>query len=281
MKEMNLSGSCDQHSSLPKVLPFRQFSTDECLSLSVDASSKGNQRKWKTLDGKFYIKEQFVYADTRWKDFLVETVATKYASLCQLPEHVQVVSQGPCTIDGRPASYSEAFDTDGSYFVSFLREYPKFEEVGFSKRASYSECFRILVERYVKVVGEYARDYLPIMALLDVVVGNEDRHLNNFGYRMTSDGLKPAPLFDFGLGLFEHDPRYADLHYPKAIKKVRLKPVFWTADLAIGVLKKYYPDCLDILPKRVSLSDFQFPSKKAEMYFRYVNERLGVRVDVS
>ena len=278
MKKMNLLET-DDHGAVPAgALPEKSFNSLECDSISIGTSSKGNQRKWKTLDGLFYIKESFYYMGVAWKDYLVEKIASRYAALCHLPPYVHVVRQGLCYIDRRPASYSEAFDTDDSYFISFLRENPEFERVGFPKHAGYLERFQMLVKCYTEVVGSYAENYIPIMTLLDIVVGNEDRHLNNFGYLMTTGGLVPAPLFDFGLGLFEHDPMYNELYFPKAIKKVRLKPVGWNIDQAIDCLKACYPDCLDILPKRVTLSDFQFPSTMAAMYFRYVNERLGVSI---
>lgn len=278
MQKMYLS-SPNGHSKEPTgVLPERNFRTIDCESISIHTSSKGNQKKWKTLDGRLYIKEPFYYMGIEWKDYMVERVASQYAALCTLPSYITVVKQGLCRIDGKLASYSEAFDDGDSYFVSFLRVSPEFEHTGFPKRASYLERFKILVEYYTKIVGEYAAGYLPVMTLLDVIVGNEDRHLNNFGYLMTTGGLVPAPLFDFGLGLFEHDPMYNELYFPKAIKKVRLKPVGWNVDQAIDCLKECYPDCLNILPKRVTLSDFQFPSTKAVMYFRYVNERLGVGI---
>lgn len=278
MQKMNLGGSNGQSKEPAGVLPERNFRTSDCESISLYTSSKGNQKKWKTLDGRFYIKEPFYYMGIEWKDYMVERVASQYAALCTLPSYITVVKQGLCHVDGKLASYSEAFDNDDSYFVSFLREFPEFEHIGFPKRASYLERFQTLVGRYTEAAGVYATSYLPIMSLLDIIVGNEDRHLNNFGYLMTSDGLVPAPLFDFGLGLFEHDLMYNELYFPKAIKRVRPKPVGWNVDQAIDCLKECYPECLDILPKQITLSDFQLPSTKAVMYFRHVNERLGVSV---
>ena len=51
-------------------------------------------------------------------------------------------------------------------------------------------------------------DYLIVMAIIDFLIGNEDRHLNNFGVLTDDSTYRLLPLFDFGLGLFEHDRRY-------------------------------------------------------------------------
>ena len=49
--------------------------TQDMLQLSTASSSKGNQRKWLTRDGR-YVKEQFFYQGKYWRDDLVEIIAS-------------------------------------------------------------------------------------------------------------------------------------------------------------------------------------------------------------
>ena len=59
-----------------------------------------------------------------------------------------------------------------------------------------------------KLCGIDITDYLIVMIVFDYLLGNEDRHYNNFGVTRVDGEYRVAPLFDFGLGLFEHDNVY-------------------------------------------------------------------------
>lgn len=67
-------------------------------------------------------------------------------------------------------------------------------------------------------------NYLIVMCVLDYVLLNEDRHLNNFGVVSGITGFRQAALFDFGLGLFEHDRRYNGKNYELAYQRTAGKP---------------------------------------------------------
>ncbi len=265
------------------TLPFREFSSDELISLAVLTSSKGNQQKYKTKDDKYYVKECFNYRCTLWQDNLVEVAASQYAASCHLPAEVRVVRQGPCKVDGRSASYSEAFDTEGDYFISYSRAMgDKLNDPRYL-HFSASDWMKYIYNTYSELIGMDASSYLTAMTLLDAVVGNEDRHLNNFGFCCTQESqLSPSPLFDFGLGLFEANDYRCDhpgVPLSKALRHLRLKP--WNAKLetVLELLLDQYSNLVyTILPLKVYLDDYTFPSGIARSYFKWVNERLGVEV---
>ena len=106
---------------LSGILPFRTFSRDEVYEISLGATSKGAQKKYKTTNNFFYIKSRFIYQQRLWRDDFVEVIASQYAGLCNLPDNVAVVSQGLCKVGREECSYSEAFDLNGDYYIPFSR----------------------------------------------------------------------------------------------------------------------------------------------------------------
>lgn len=260
------------------TLPYRSFKKSEAIKISVDVSSKGNQAKWKTIDGKFYIKELFYYDYQTWKDNMVEVIASQYAALCKLPAGMSVVRQGLCDIDGRSASYSEAFDFDGSYYVSYHRLRESWLHKWDDPRGTHEEIAQQIISDCSDFAGHDVSDYLHTMFFLDCIVSNEDRHLNNFGFVCRPDAsLEFSPLFDFGLGLFECGDEYCKHKARMSIPKVRLKPCWFTQKQLVSYLLDN-SNIANIAPDVVRLSDFKFPNKLARHYFVWVNERLGVKV---
>lgn len=280
MKGMNLFNS-----STPQgVLPVRKFTGAEVIPISIGITSKGNQPKYKSKDGEYYVKRRFEYQQHLWHDNLVEVVASQYAYQCVLPPEVSVVRQGLCSLDFADCSYSEAFDLQGSYYLAFSRSLGDCLSAlaQASRSANGYDWFCILRDFYVKYVDTDPTDYLVTMMLLDLVVLNEDRHLSNFGYLVTDNlnALRFSPLFDFGLGLFEHDTKYYEnMPLDRALKKARLRPWDLKVAAALDLLERYFPDkVVTMLPSLVDLSVYKFPSPLSREYFKWINERLGVKV---
>jgi len=60
-------------------------------------------------------------------------------------------------------------------------------------------------QRYHSLIQPFGHTWLDVMMILDYVVFNIDRHLNNFGFIQNSDTgelLCPAPIFDTGSSIF-------------------------------------------------------------------------------
>ena len=263
---------------------MRAFRDSELISLALGSTSQGNQEKYKTVDGRYYVKARFEYQQRLWRDNLVEVIASMYALRCSLPDMVKVVKQGLCLIGAKEGSYSEAFDRDGSLFVPFSRAAAVRLDTasvhGIARDAT--QWVPFLINTYSDIVGEDATPYLVSMLLLDLVVANEDRHLGNFGFlcRRGEKQLNYSLLFDFGLGLFEHDGRYyPGMPLERAVKHIRLKPWGLKVSAALDFLETNYSDLVKcMLPKSLSLEDFEFPSDLSRDYFVWINERLGVKI---
>lgn len=280
MRQMNLSGLGAKSAMPTNTLPFMRFDSSELLSLSTMTSSKGNQRKWKTKDGRYYIKGCFRDVYREWRDDLVEVIASQYAGSCNLPCGVSVVAQGTCTVDGELASYSTAFDLGKYIFIPYNRARRLFLKQFDPFAGTPKECFLNIVSDISHIIRKDVTPFIVTMMLLDLIILNEDRHLNNFGLLLGEDDtLTVAPLFDFGLGLYEHDTCYDKNRQSLQLADPRLKPCWFKAsdcaDFLIDHCGQYWSD---ILPSVIYLSSFTFPSELLRIYFRNINERLGVKV---
>lgn len=249
----------------------------ELTSLQSVSTSKGNQRKWYDPGQRLYVKGQFFYQGKYWRDDLVEILAAAIAE--QLPmRDAQVAWQHPCEIwDGKIricGVCSKDFTREGERFVSFRRlldltgqDY----EMTDSVEDNWNRVHSVL-DSFVETD---ITEYLIVMSLLDYLVGNEDRHLNNFG--LLSDGRKfrQAPLFDFGLGLFEHDRRYEGESFRGCLALMQCMPFADDNQRVVDFLMKNSM-LQDYLPKALDLTEYEVPSPKAGSYLRNRCRNLGI-----
>lgn len=275
MRKMNLGAV-----STPSAyrLPPTSFTRSELTDLTTGTSSKGNQKKYRTVDGRFYVKELFNYDGKMWRDDLVEVIASTYAGMCHLPTGVHVVKQGLCDIDGRLASYSESFLRDGFEFIPYRRARKILLSEDGQLCGTCDETAEQVIAECSDILGGSARDLIHAMFFLDYVVCNEDRHLDNFGFLCGTDGsIEFCPLFDFGLGLFECGSEYDSNKENMCFPTIRLKPCWFPQTQLIEYLLDNSA-ILSMPPKWLCLQDFQFPSDLAKNYFVWANERLGVKI---
>lgn len=255
------------------------FHAGEMIELQLVSSSKGNQRKWYDKEKGIYVKEQFFYQGRYWKDYLVEVVASEIGQ--QLPQRcAQVLRQSVCKItDTNRMMYgvcSKDFASNVSY-VSFKRI---LDAAGlyYDAKASIDEKWCFVLETIRNKCNLDYTDFLITMTLIDYLVGNEDRHINNFGVLQGSMGFAVPPLFDFGLGLFEHDLKYEDVPFRECLSLMNAKPFDVNNQNVIDYVKKRY-DLVQYLPKKLNLSAVRIPSAKAGSYLRNRCMKLGIALE--
>ena len=79
-------------------------------------------------------------------------------------------------------------------------------------------------------------EYIVYMTILDYLILSIDRHYNNFGALIINGRFEFCPLFDFGLGLFEHDKKYTNVSLTEALKSTDFKPLGRKPDVVIKFL---------------------------------------------
>lgn len=259
--------------SVPRV-----FNSDDMISLQLDSTSKGNQRKWFYPPERLYVKQQFYYAGQYWKDYLVEIIAYEIAQQINL-HGVEIVPQYECVIkDGTLSThgvYSPDFALNGERFISFNGILVGLN-LDFPVRGGVDDKWDFTLNLFAELGLDYT-NYLIVMSLLDYLVGNEDRHFNNFGCLQTYSGFKQAPLFDFGLGLFEHDPRYEHESFRDCLQSMQSQPFSKDNQKVIDYLSSRY-DLKQFLPDKIDLTGIQVPSLKAGSYLRNRCMHLGIEL---
>lgn len=248
------------------------------FSVSKSTSSKGNQRKWS--DGTIWVKAAFDYDGRLWQDYLVEIIAADIGSQLDF----NVVPQGLAAIRvnderERLGCWSTNFLPEGYAFISFQRLLETYDFIAAFDKATKQQPPSVMFEAtkniFEKITGLDVTHYLTEMLLLDYLIGNEDRHLNNFGVLWNAENreFRIAPLFDNGLGLFEHDSIYDNLHLFQAIRKMKGKPFSKNLEKAVDMV-----DISGLAGKVINISDLTFPNKLAEPYLRHAAEHLGLEV---
>lgn len=269
------------------ILDNRKFNFEELKQYKTGVVAKGNQPKYTNYDGSIFIKERFCYQDKLWNDNLVECLAS---SLCKQLD-INAIDQGLCMIDkidyNSLGTYSYNFLSKGDIFLT------RYQLVKAQFRNSFD--YKVAEKKYsrdantrlsfdLKVLGNYVdkeslERYLLEMCLMDILILNEDRHYNNYGliYNEITNEYRVPPLFDFGIGAFEHDLMYIDLPFGKCLNQCRLRNYLVRPRKLMKWLRSL--DNLNINRKIEMMKDLVFeeeyiPNLKYKEYIRYIKDGL-------
>lgn len=261
---------------------YINLDSPDIIKLDVTSASKGNQVKYYDSVNKRYIKRQFEYQGKLWKDYMVEHLSSVIG--IQLNTNIKIIRQDIVRLsDGSFGVISDDFAIGYDWVSAF-----KFSDcstlVG-NIGKSY-KVFSDIVNMFnsTGLSKDILSEYLIVMIILDFLLGNEDRHYNNFGVlkNTTTSEYKVAPLFDFGIGLFEHDMKYSNLNLCDAKKMMDGKPfdrnLLKPFDMIVNV---FGVDKIQKICKDISIPDrLLFPSELAYSYFLesydYMKERLNI-----
>lgn len=137
---------------------------------------------------------------------------------------------------------------------------------------------------FIDVASTYGVDwnsYLSKMVILDYLFGNEDRHLNNLGFVCDVGSVAEAPLFDFGLGLFEHDKKYVGKPIYKAIPMMEGKPFASDLEAAVNMILQTdnFDYCKELVKSlTINFCSTKIPSVLAREYVEYAYNNLRKKV---
>lgn len=227
----------------------------ELPEIVIDASDKiihavcttGYHIKGISLDRKRFIKCQAILQGTVMDDWAVELIAMDLCRQLSIP----YMEQHKCQIVFDNKVYwgicSENMQADGCEFIPLTR---LIQNIGYTEEGF--EYFNAINKikwcaDKLSLAGsiEYSKTlkYMIDMVLIDCLVGNSDRKLDNIGliYNMNKGEYEIAPVFNCGLGLFEHD-EYRDtyLSYESAILTVSILPYDETPFDLLSILNEEF-----------------------------------------
>lgn len=249
----------------------------ELVPLLNSSSSKGNQRKYVSKDKHWFYKQNLYYQGVYWRDDLVECVASQLATAGFKLANCAVLKQYSVQRFGQYGTFSKQFLKGNEQFVSFNRLLQLYGlQIPYNQGI---ETFKFILSVYEQYCHLDATDFLLTQCLLDYLVGNEDRHIHNFGVIKCETGYRLHPCFDFGMGMFEHDFCFKEYKFKDKLPLMQFKTFDTSQERLISGLLPCYPQLQRVLDKKVvQPSQFKFPSVDAETYLRYACIRLGVPV---
>jgi len=245
----------------------------------VDAvsTSKGNQEKYYDRLRKRFIKLPFEYKGRLWKDYMVEALSSMVFGEKSVLD-IDIVKQNVCqTTDGRMCSVSSDFNAERGTEWCSMERLLKANSLSISDNMFPEQRFKTLVKMCLYEYEIDITDYLVVMIVADYLLLNEDRHLNNFGICRRRDGrFEVAPLFDFGLGLFEHDTIFEGKSLEQAMEFVECKPFAKSHSLQVQMLKNlgYEKKISEVVQSIHDVGRELFPSELAYQAHEMVKRNL-------
>lgn len=246
------------------------------------STSKGNQSKWYMTEEKIFVKAPFNYNGVQFRDYLCEKIASSIGRQLNFP----VIDAEVCKIkDGEHlgfGSFTHSFLAKDEVHITFYRLLSKFELTSFIQTFDSGiptdKKFDMVLQVLKECCGIDASEYLFQMVVLDYLIGNEDRHLNNFGvvYSPSTKKYRMAPIFDSGLAFFEHDTKYLGRPLHVCMRQMRAKPFSADFDKSLKAARKITG--MDV-KGNISLSGLMFPSQKALGYLRIQAGKFGLVLD--
>lgn len=256
-----------------------EFTKKDILYSRTDTD--GFQLKALSENRKYFVKAQAVISGVKMDDWAVEIIAS---DLCK-QLGINCVEQNKCKFiyahREYDAVYSLNFEMDGYTFISFER---LVERNGHSAKGD--EFIRLSTldkidwcARELSLAGnipyEATHKYIIELALVDSLLGNVDRHMRNYGlfYNMNTGKYEIPPVFDNGMGFFEHDPYKNEYKtFDEAMRNVYVSPY---GEDPLDMLKMLI-DNFDLLTRYPALRNLDYKSDWmtpfAREYINRVNE---------
>ena len=163
----------------------------------MDGTSEGTQIKYRK--GDYWYKE-----DNRGREGLTEYLVSHFLTFTDLqPEEYVLYEQG--YINGERGCRSKNFLMEHESLLTFYRLY--YSEFGgnlaerLAKIPTMEERIAFTLKMVRSITGLDVTDYLKKVLMLDMVVLNEDRHVNNLAVIFDGSKFRPAPIFDNGISL--------------------------------------------------------------------------------
>ena len=215
----------------------------------AETSSKGNQEKW--LEGdRWYKLDLFGYeglAETVTSSLLRQTNVTALGfrfvpyQMERLDVHRRV----------RTGCSSPNFRQEGEAILTLADLFRK--GVGphwqnqITRQPNLTEKVRWMAEQTTQLTGlSRFGQYLTLLFEVDMLFGNEDRHLNNIAVLRRGEDFDYCPLFDFGAGVLSNIRDYSLDIEPRAhLRLLRALPLNTTFGRQIQAARAVYGSQLE------------------------------------
>lgn len=210
----------------------------------AETSSKGNQEKWME-NGRWYKLDLFGY------EGLAETVTSQLLQQTNIDElGFRYVTYRMERMEAhrriRNGCSSPNFLMSGESILTLADLFrkgigPQWQKIA-SRQPNLSAKVRWMVEQTVNLTGlQRFGDYMTLLFEVDMLFGNEDRHLNNIAVLRRGEMFDYCPIFDFGAGLLSNIRDYPMEIDPGALlKNLRAQPLNTTFARQVHAAQSVY-----------------------------------------
>jgi len=172
--------------------------SDNIDYLSPDITSGGwLKKKWKIIEGKRVLFKGGS------QPFQQEPYNEAFASFVMKCLGIPCVDYNITTLNNKPFCVCEDFIDRNTELIT------AFSIINSKKQPNHISRYEHYIERCRELGVSDIRDSIDRMLVLDFLIVNEDRHLNNFGLIRNADTLEfigAAPLYDNGSALWFNTP---------------------------------------------------------------------------
>lgn len=183
------------------------------------ATSKGNQPKF-IKEGYFYKEDMMGY------ESISEALVSEFLSYVKGVEfidyYLEVVNRKG--IDAYCCK-SKIYTYEDESFISVYRLLSQYDKIKGLSKLNGKDAVSYVIDSVYEITGLNIESYLATTFIIDSIILNEDRHLNNICLIQKGSSYRLSPIFDNGLSLLSdlNDyPMYMDIS--KAIRRVKAKP---------------------------------------------------------
>ena len=216
----------------------------------AETSSKGNQEKW-LADGRWYKLDLFGYeglAEAVTSALLAQTntdaLGFRYVTYRMERMEVHGHTRNGCS--------SANFLRQGEAILTLAELLRKGVgpdwQTAVNRLPNLQSRLAWLVEQVERLTGlDRFGTYLTLLFEVDMLFGNEDRHLNNIAVLRCGDGFDYCPIFDQGAGLLSN-VMYSPIEIvPKSlISQAKARPFQTTFNRQIHTMENLYGKQLEI-----------------------------------
>lgn len=210
----------------------------------AETSSKGNQEKWRE-DGRWYKLDLFGYeglSEVVTSALLhktnVEALGYRYVSYRMERLEVHHRTRNGCS--------SVNFLQPGEAILTLSELFRKGVGPDWQRETAslpnLPSRVRWMAEQTARLTGlGHFGAYLTLLFEVDMLFGNEDRHLNNIAVLRRGETFDYCPIFDFGAGLLSNVRDYPMDIAPKAlVRQLRAQPLNTTFTRQVHAAQAVY-----------------------------------------
>lgn len=189
--------------------------------ITQEGTSEGTQIKYKK-DGYWYKK------DSRGHEGRAEYLVSRLLDFTTLDKE-EYIQYEEGMINDCSGCRSRNFLEDGAELITFYRLYYNAMGKNLAQVIAAMDRMEDRIEYVIEFIrqscGLDIRIYLRKILTLDMIVLNEDRHLNNLALVMRNNNFYPAPIFDNGVSLLTANKSInRHLSIEENVKRVTARP---------------------------------------------------------